>query len=227
MTNVDDRKQAREFFETWIGSRGPKGWLGRYLSNTGRWYTDMLIKEGEVRKSDRVLDVGCGSASLIIGLLQRVDLEHPVHGLEPTGAQFRLAEMKIEQAGLGSKVILEQGFAAPLPFDDDEFDLVYASFVFKHMADATLSESLAEIFRVLRSGGRFLGWEFAEIKAGFLENRAAAPGRSMRLRDFAQIYRFLEAAAFSEIAEFGVPNRGFWDPVQNVGIKAVKRSTSA
>lgn len=225
MTNLtaDDKQTAKDFFNEWIGAGGPKGWIGRYISNTGRWYTDMLIREAEITPGDKILDVGCGSASTIVNLLKKVPLEEPIHGIEPTEAQLELAKKNIAAAGLEKKVSLRQGFASPLPFGDNTFDIVYASFIIKHFADRSMADFFQEAHRVLKPGGRFLGWEFAKVTSGLFKFLAKDPKKAMQnFRLFNEVEPFLKKAGFVNIKEFKVENRGFWDPVDDVGFKAAK-----
>ena len=226
MTNLptDDKQIAKDFFNEWIGARGPKGWVGCYISNTGRWYDDMLIKESVITPSDKVLDVGCGSATTIVNLLKKIPMQELVYGIEPTDAQFELAKKNIAAAGFVGKVNLKQSFAAPLPFEDNFFDVVYASFIIKHFSDDSVAKFFQEAYRVLRPGGRFLGWEFARVTSGFFRFLAKDPKKARQnWRNFTYIKTFLEKSDFINISEFKVINRGFWDPVEDVGFKAVKR----
>jgi len=224
---TDDKQISKEFFNEWIGSRGPKGWVGRYISNTGRWYTDMLIKEAGIKPDDEILDVGCGSASMIAKLLEKVDLKQPVFGVEPSEAQLELANRTLKENDLTAKVDLRQGFASPLPFEDNSFDVIYASFIIKHFAEETLDDFFKEAFRVLKPGGRFLGWEFAKITNRVFKKLASNPKKAMQsFRTFADIKPILEKTGFKNITEFEVKNRGFWDPVEDMGFKAIKADSS-
>ena len=46
------------------------------------------------------------------------------------------------------------GSAENLPFDDNSFDNVFCSFVWRNVTDT--SKALAEVYRVLRPGGKFI-----------------------------------------------------------------------
>jgi SAM-dependent methyltransferase len=93
-----------------------------------------------------VLDVGTGE-----GQLARLAVDGGatrVVGVDPTRAQLVVAR---ERAG--GPAYARAG-AAQLPFPDSSFDAVVACLVFEHIVD--VDESLAEVGRVLRDGGRFL-----------------------------------------------------------------------
>ncbi len=222
-TTVDDKQTSKEFFNEWMGAKGPKGWVGRYISNTGRWYTDMLIREGHIKPEDKIIDVGCGSATTIVNLLKSVSLDEPIQAVEPSEEQLKLAKKNIGEAGFSDKIVLKQGFASPLDFKDNTFDLVYASFIIKHFADDSVADFFEEAHRVLKPGGRFLCWEFATVTSKIFKKLASNPKKAMQnFRSFEQIGKFLVAAGFKDIEEFKVQNRGFWDPVVDAGARATK-----
>jgi SAM-dependent methyltransferase len=71
-----------------------------------------------------------------------------VVGVDPTWAQVEVARQRA-----GGPVYARAG-AAELPFPDGSFDAVVACLVFEHIE--SVDEALAEVGRVLRTGGRFL-----------------------------------------------------------------------
>ncbi len=95
----------------------------------------------------RVLDVGCGEGQVgrRAAGLSGVEL---VVGADPTWAQVKVA------AERGGGVTVTRAVAAGLPFDNNSFDAVVACLVFEHIDD--LDEAIAEVGRVLVTGGRFL-----------------------------------------------------------------------
>lgn len=106
----------------------------------------MLELAGDVR-GRRVLDAGCGSGPLTAELLAR--------GAEVTGLDGSPAMIELARQRLGDGVPLHVGdLAAPLPFEDDAFDVVTASLVLHYLED--WSAPLAELRRVLAPNGRLL-----------------------------------------------------------------------
>ena len=93
-----------------------------------------------------VLDVGAGE-----GQLARVAVATGagrVVGIDPVAAQVSVGRRR------GGGVLYGRAEAGALPFPAASFDAVVACLVFEHIADT--DRALAEVGRVLRSGGRFL-----------------------------------------------------------------------
>jgi SAM-dependent methyltransferase len=101
---------------------------------------------GEVRAGDRALDLGCGTGEFTAELAQA--------GAVAVGVD--VADAAIERArarhpGLDFRLVPIDG---PLPFEDNSFDLVWASEVIEHVADT--ARWLSEVRRVLAPAGRLL-----------------------------------------------------------------------
>jgi ubiquinone/menaquinone biosynthesis C-methylase UbiE len=100
----------------------------------------------EVRAGDRALDIGCGAGDFTASLAQA--------GAEAVGvdvAEAALERARARHPGLDFRLVPIDG---PLPFDDNAFDLVWASEVIEHVADT--APWLSELRRVLAPAGRLL-----------------------------------------------------------------------
>ena len=60
-----------------------------------------------------------------------------------------------------------QGFAEDLPFEDNSFDNVFCSFVWRNVSDT--NKALHEVYRVLRPGGKFVLLDMTRPKNSFLK----------------------------------------------------------
>jgi ubiquinone/menaquinone biosynthesis C-methylase UbiE len=60
-----------------------------------------------------------------------------------------------ERLGIGE--CAQAGYSQRMPFPDKHFDVVVMSEVLEHLDDQVRNETLAEVHRVLRPGGRFMG----------------------------------------------------------------------
>ena len=99
-----------------------------------------------VASGERVLDLGCGDGAFAAALL---DADCAVTMADVAGEALRRARARAPGA---AAVALAEG--APLPFEEDAFDLVWAGEVLEHVADVV--GLLAEVRRVLRWGGELL-----------------------------------------------------------------------
>src|ERR1700739_269390 len=111
---------------------------------------EKLIAQAELADGHRVLEIGCGTGNLTL----RVKRAHPsveVIGSDPDPLALRRAQRK----ALGNSGIrFERGYAQQLPYGDDEFARVLSSMMLHHLDSDAKPAAAAEIFRVLRPGGR-------------------------------------------------------------------------
>jgi 2-polyprenyl-3-methyl-5-hydroxy-6-metoxy-1,4-benzoquinol methylase len=99
-----------------------------------------------VSAGDRVLDLGAGDGAFAEALMAA--------GAHVTGADVAeeaLRRARLRAPGAELRRVAE---GAPLPFEEDAFDVVWAGEVLEHVADVV--GLLAEVRRVLRWGGTLL-----------------------------------------------------------------------
>ncbi|MFC4120673.1 class I SAM-dependent methyltransferase [Nonomuraea zeae] len=106
----------------------------------------ILALAGEV-SGRRILDAGCGSGPLSEALRDRGAV---VSGIDNSAGMLELARRRL---GEGADLRLAD-LRDPLPFDDGAFDDVVASLVLHYLED--WGPTLAELRRVLRTGGRLI-----------------------------------------------------------------------
>ncbi|MDU0312253.1 class I SAM-dependent methyltransferase [Phycicoccus sp. M110.8] len=112
------------------------------------WYArpEMLRLAGDVAGLD-ILDAGCGSGPLMRDLRDR--------GATVSGFDLSSSMVELARQRLGDDTDLKVAdLGAPLPYDDDAFDLVVASLSLHYVEDWVAT--LAELRRVLRPGGRLV-----------------------------------------------------------------------
>ncbi|MCV7146566.1 SAM-dependent methyltransferase [Mycobacterium riyadhense] len=111
---------------------------------------ETLIAQAEIAADQRVLEIGCGTGNLTT----RVKHAHPsaeVIGSDPDPRALRRAQQKANRL---TGIRFERGYAQRLPYTDGEFDRVLSSMMLHHLDDEAKPAAAAEIFRVLRPGGR-------------------------------------------------------------------------
>ena len=105
-----------------------------------------------------VLEIGIGTGSNLGLYRDSVDL----HGLDPSSPALALTARRARRAGL--RITLVEGDASALPYADNTFDTVVATFVLCSVGD--VGRSLSEARRVLRPGGTLRILEHARSRHG-------------------------------------------------------------
>ena len=123
-------------------------WQREFTDGVDPEYVEQIIPLAleHLPTSGRILDLGTGEGQIARAATAVNGLE--VVGLDPTESQIAVA---IERAG-GPVYAMAGSDALPLP--DRSVDAVVVCLVFEHV-DA-IDESMAEVARVLRPGGKFL-----------------------------------------------------------------------
>ena len=118
-----------------------------------------LLELAQIRAEDHVLDIGAGLAGparmLASALGCRVDC------LELSPDYCAGAVLLNRLTGLEDRIEVHKGSALDMPFPDDSFDVVWMQNVGMNIADKR--KLYAEVYRVLKPGGRFA---FQEMAAG-------------------------------------------------------------
>ena len=108
---------------------------------------------GVLRLGEVVLDLGCGAGMDSLLAARRVGPTGRVIGVDMTGPMVEKARANASAVGIGN-VEFHRGEAARLPVGDESVDVVISNGVFNLCPDKP--RVLAEVFRVLRAGGRLL-----------------------------------------------------------------------
>lgn len=135
-----------------------------------------LIELAQIGEHDQVLDVGCGTGTLLMLLYAQYPQAHLV-GLDADATVLTLAHEKFSR--LGSDVTLVHGKSSALPFPEGTFDRVVSSLVFHHLVRDEKIRAAQEIYRVLRPGEFFNLLDFGKP-------------RTMGMRLITQVMRHFE-----------------------------------
>jgi ubiquinone/menaquinone biosynthesis C-methylase UbiE len=109
-----------------------------------------LLNQAAIQSGHRVLDIGCGTGSLVI-LIKRLHPDVDVVGIDPDPKALTRARRKAERTALPMQ--LDQGFSDELPYPDAFFDRVFSSFMLHHLQAGEKEKTLREVRRVLKPGG--------------------------------------------------------------------------
>jgi len=156
-----------------------------------------LISQANIERAHSVLDVGCGTGTLIV-MLKRQYLAVQVVGLDPDSKALQRARKKARGAGVS--VQLDHGFADELPYGEQSFDRVFSSFMFHHLDEDERERTSREVLRVLKPGGSFHLLDFVsnETSHGFFE-RLFAGHALMKTNTNERILQLITRAGFTNV----------------------------
>lgn len=149
-------------FETLYKNR----YLYRFASTVpfaGQWRTWQRLVLPRIRGLD-VLELGCGLGDLLADMLKA---GYRCHAVEQSPAMVAAARDTLKKRKLGQPSLVIQGSAQGLPFSSNSFDTVISTFPTEYIYDP---DTIAEVERVLRPGGRLIVVEGANLlPTGFLQ----------------------------------------------------------
>jgi demethylmenaquinone methyltransferase/2-methoxy-6-polyprenyl-1,4-benzoquinol methylase/phosphoethanolamine N-methyltransferase len=184
--------------------------------NTIRWafFYDLLVKgillgkEENLRASivdlaqlqpgEKVLDVGCGTGSLAITAKVKAGASIEMYGRDAAPEMIARARQKAAKAGVA--IDFQTGVVEAIDFPEDTFDVAVSSFMVHHLPGGLKAKAFAEMYRVLKSGGRLLVVDFEPPHNRFLVRILPLfLSQEMMKIDNSQMPPLLEGAGFMSV----------------------------
>ena len=129
-----------------------------------RAWKDALLTAVNPPKGDRdfrLLDLAGGTGDVAFRVAQAGGANTRVTVCDINAEMLAVGAERAAQRGLDHAVTFEQGNAEELPYADKSFDCVTIAFGIRNVP--RIDRALAEAYRVLRTGGRFLCLEFSAV----------------------------------------------------------------
>jgi len=98
-----------------------------------------------------ILDIATGTGDLAINLAETNASK--IIGLDISKGMLDVGRGKIEKLKLGNTIEMVYGDSEKMPFEDNSFDAITVAFGVRNFEN--LNKGLAEIYRVLKTGGTF------------------------------------------------------------------------
>jgi ubiquinone/menaquinone biosynthesis C-methylase UbiE len=114
----------------------------------------MTLDQALLHRGESILDVGCGTGGVTIPAKIRIGINGNAAGIDPAPEMIAVALRKAKRANI--EIDFRVGVIESLPFPDETFDVVTASMMMHHLPPHLQVRGLAEIWRVLKPGGRIL-----------------------------------------------------------------------
>lgn len=112
-----------------------------------------LLRQADLQPGERVLDLGCGTATLAVAA-KRAQPGANIVGLD--GDPRILSQARAKAALAGVELQLDEAMSDRMPYQDASFDCVLSSLFFHHLDRTGKYATLRDIQRVLKPGGRLL-----------------------------------------------------------------------
>jgi SAM-dependent methyltransferase len=155
-----------------------------------------LVRALALRDDARVLDVPCGQGNLTEAVARAVPRGRVV-AVDLSDTMLMLARKRLQRAGCGGRTVLVRADAQQLPMPDGSMDAVSACGGLHIFPDP--DRAIAEMRRVLRTGGRVAGLAF--VRRTDLPRRLAqsliARFAGMRAFDFDELGHRFQARGFA------------------------------
>jgi demethylmenaquinone methyltransferase / 2-methoxy-6-polyprenyl-1,4-benzoquinol methylase len=135
------------------------------------WKDDFVAMIGAPRsgqdRSFRLLDVAGGTGDVAIRYAKRSGEGSTAVLCDISPEMLAEGKAKVDRLGLAHRISIVEGNAEALPFPDKSFDAYTIAFGIRNVTH--IDKALAEAFRVLKIGGRFLCLEFSECQVPLLD----------------------------------------------------------
>lgn len=157
------------------------------------------VLEGHDIAGQSLLDIGSGAGGIDIALVARHGAGY-VTGIDVEDSVLSHARRLIASAGLSARIGLVRVAPGPLPFPPDTFDVVFSKDSIIHIPDK--AALMAEVFRVLKPGGRFIASDWligTETISPQMAEYIAAEGLDFGMATPDRYHEAMQAAGFEGI----------------------------
>lgn len=129
--------------------------------SAGQWQKWHMLFAGftGLRPGMKALDVACGTGDLSLLTAAQVAPGGTVTGVDISEGMLAVGRRRVAGSPYASLITLEQGNAMALPYPDNSFDCVTMGWAMRNVPD--IPTVLAEMFRVLKPGGRVVSMDAA------------------------------------------------------------------
>ena len=116
-----------------------------------------IVELAALEGGEKVLDIGCGPGNLDLMLAGFLE-EGVVCGIDIAPKMIETATRKAKEWNYS--IDYKVGSSISLPYQDEEFDVAFTCLIYHHLTYKSKEETLREIYRILKPGGKYVSCEF-------------------------------------------------------------------
>ena len=129
-------------------------WYDLLAGSTERKYRDSGLEFLDPQPGEHILEIGYGTGHCLLALARAVGYGGRVYGIDLSDGMHSIAQKRLCQAGLESRVELQIGDAAQLFFPPASVDAIFVSFTLELFDTPEIPIVLEKCYSMLRTGGR-------------------------------------------------------------------------
>lgn len=209
------KEQVTEMFDRVAGKYD---FMNRFLSaRLDLSWRKKAINSFKKYNPQQIIDIATGTADLALMMYKMLQPQQ-ITGVDISAEMLKAGQVKVDNAHLNGKIVLQKGDSENLAFANDSFDAATAAFGVRNFED--LEKGLSEMYRVLKPGGQLMILEFSKPKSTLFSGlykfymQIVAPQFAQLFSTDKQAYQYLNKSsiAFPEREEF-------LNILKNVGFK--------
>lgn len=134
------------------------------------WKDAMISSLAPPKNNSKVwksLDVAGGTGDIAFRIVERGGDQVHTTVFDINASMLEVGEQRAIKNGLSNKLTFVEGNAEILPFDDNSFDAYTIAFGIRNVPK--MEQAIAEAYRVLKPGGKFMCLEFSEVTVPILD----------------------------------------------------------
>jgi ubiquinone/menaquinone biosynthesis C-methylase UbiE len=159
----------------------------------------MTVDNALIKPGDSLLDVGCGTGDVAVLAKTRARAGE-VHGIDPSPEMIAVARSKA--ARKKQEIDFRVGVIEALPFPDARLDVVTSSLMMHHLPEDLKARGLAEVYRVLKPGGRLLVADFMQPSHSITNHLMMVFTRHQGVQNgLEEVGKLLQEAGFSQVSQ--------------------------